>query len=150
MSVSVELKTKRDELSARILGLTAELCTVQAQIAALDTVIGIYDPDWKADEPKSKRRGRPPRTGSMKQLKLVIKDTNTRQLTLEILRNAQRPITLSECANAFAERHGIALDDPVLPMMGKTLTPVLTKLLADGRVRHTATAGQQPHWEIAA
>ncbi len=149
MSVSVELKTKRDELSARIQALSAELCTVQAQIAALDTVIGIYDPDWKADEPKSKRRGRPPRTGSMKQLKSVIKDTNTRQLTLEIIRTAQRPITLSECASAFAERHGIAFDDPMVMMIGKTLTPVLTKLHADGRVRHAATAGEEPNWEIA-
>ncbi len=117
------------------LALSAELGAVQEQIVALDTVIGIYDAEWKPDEPVSKRRGQPPKAGSMKHLKSVIKDTNTRQLTLEILRKAQRPITLGACANAVAERHGIAANDPMVPMIGKTLAPVLAKLQADGRVR---------------
>ena len=64
------------------------------------------DPDWTVDKPTRKRRGRPSRSGSMEQLNSGLRDTNTRQLTLEILRKAQRPITLRECANAFAERHG--------------------------------------------
>lgn len=151
MSVPVELKTKRAELSARVQELVAEVSACQVQIAARDTVIRIYDPEWKVEAPAGKRRGRPPMAGSLKQLKLIIKGTNTRQLTLEILRKADRPVTLSECTSTFAEKHGIADDDPMVPAIGKTLTSVLAKLKADGRVRTASTmAGHEQHWEIAA
>jgi hypothetical protein len=50
------VETKKEELSARFQALSAELGTVQAQITAHDT-----DPEWKAGEPMSNRRGRLPK-----------------------------------------------------------------------------------------
>lgn len=59
MGVPEELKAKRSELAGRARDLTAALAELQAQIAAVDKVISIYEPEWKSEEQPKRRRGRP-------------------------------------------------------------------------------------------
>ncbi|WP_287320736.1 hypothetical protein [Mesorhizobium sp.] len=44
---------KADELTGRIRDLKAELTDLQAQIAAVDKVIAIYEPEWNPSSLRS-------------------------------------------------------------------------------------------------
>lgn len=150
MSVSDELKAKRDELAGRVRDLTAELADLQAQISAVDRVISIYEPEWKPEQPP-KRRGRPPKADSAKDLDKIIGGTNKRHMTLEILRTARRPLSTAECAREFATRHGLLEDDPRVTTIGNRLSSILDALQKAGRVRHAGLLdGHRRQWEIAA
>lgn len=150
MGVSDELKAKREELAGRVRDLTAELADLQAQIAAVDTVIAIYEPEWKPEQPQ-KRRGRPPKAESVKELDRIIGGTNKRQMTLDILRTARRPLSTAECAAEFASRHGLSESDPRVTVIGNRLSSVLDALHKAGRVRHAGMIdGHRRQWEIAA
>ncbi|WP_173934946.1 hypothetical protein [Chelativorans sp. Marseille-P2723] len=150
MSVSDELKAKRGELAERIRDLTAELADVQAQMAAVDTVIAIYEPEWKPEQPQ-KRRSRPPKAESIKELDKIIGGTNKRQMTLDILRTATRPMSTAECAAEFATRHGLSENDPRVTVIGNRLSSILDALQKAGRVRHAGMLdGHRKQWEIAA
>jgi hypothetical protein len=94
MGVADELKAKRGELAGHAHELAATLAELQGQIAAVDKVISIYEPEGQPQ----KRRGRPPSAMSAKELDKLIGGTNKRQMTLEILRTARRPMSTAECA----------------------------------------------------
>lgn len=150
MGVSDELKAKRCELAGRVLDLTTQIAELQAQIAAVDTVIAIYEPTWKPEQPQ-KRRGRPPKAESIKELDKIIGPTNKRQMTLEILRTARRPLSTAECAAEFASRHGLPENDPRVTVIGNRLSSILDSLHKAGRVRHAGMLdGHRRQWEIAA
>lgn len=151
MGVPDDLKVKRGELTARVRDLMAELAEMQVQIAAVDKVISIYEPEWKPEEQPRKRRGRPPKAESVKELDRIIGSTNKRQMTLDILRTARRPLSTAECAQEFATRHGLTEDDPRVTIIGKRLSPVLDALQKAGRVRHAGLLdGHRRQWEVAA
>ncbi|MDX8437161.1 hypothetical protein RFN25_27425 [Mesorhizobium abyssinicae] len=101
MGVSDELKSKRSERAGRPRGWRRP-CDLQAQIAAVDKVISIYEPEWRPEDQPQKRRGRPPTAMSANELDKLIGGTNKRQMTLEILRTARRPLSTAECAQEFA------------------------------------------------
>jgi hypothetical protein len=127
------------------------MAELQAQIAAVDKVISIYEPEWKPEEQPRKRRGRPPKSESLKELNAIIGGTNKRQMTLEILRTARRPLSTAECAKEFAARHGLADDDSRVSIIGTRLSAVLDALQKAGRVRHAGLLdGHRRQWEIAA
>lgn len=150
MGVSDELKAKRGELAERARDLTAELADLQTQISAVDTVITIYEPEWKPEQPQ-KRRGRPPKAESIKELDKIIGGTNKRQMALDILRTARRPMSTAECAIEFASRHGLAADDTRITAIGNRLSSILDSLQKAGRVRHAGLLdGRRRQWEIAA
>ncbi|TIO54648.1 MAG: hypothetical protein E5X80_06930 [Mesorhizobium sp.] len=151
MGVPEELKAKRCELAGRARELAAALAELQAQIVAVDKVISIYEPEWKPAEQPKKRRGRPPMAMSAKELDKLIGGTNKRQMTLEILRTARRPLSTAECAQEFATRHGLSGDDPQVALIGNRLSSILDALQKAGRVRHAGMLdGHSRQWEIAA
>ncbi|MDX8502259.1 hypothetical protein RFM41_30215 [Mesorhizobium sp. VK25A] len=65
-------------------------------------MISIYEPEWRPEDQPQKRRGRPPTAMSANELDKLIGGTNKRQMTLEILRTARRPLSTAECAQEFA------------------------------------------------
>lgn len=151
MGVSDELKAKRGELAGRARELAAALAELQAQIAAVDKVISIYEPEWRPEDQPRKRRGRPPTGASAKELDKLIGGTNKRQMTLEILRTARRPLSTAECAQEFATKHGLSGDDPRVALIGNKLSSILDALQKAGRVRHAGMLdGHRRRWEIAA
>lgn len=149
--VSGELKSKRAELSERVSALAAELAEVQAQVAAIDKVIAIYEPDWQPEAKPRKRRGRAIKSEALKELDGIIGETNKRQMTLDILRTAEGPMSTAECAERFAERHGLTADDPRLGTIANRLSSTLDSLYKANRVRHAPDAEDgRRRWEIAA
>ena len=152
MDVAGKLKEKRGELAERMRALEAEMTQVRGQMDALTKVIGIYEPDWQPEDASARpRRRRSGKSEEAKELDRVIGGTNKRQATLEILWEAERPMSTAECAVAFAERHGVPADDPRIGTISNQLSAVLDGLQRAGRVRYAGTVdGRRRQWEIAA
>lgn len=91
-----------------------------------------------------------PRTAA-KELDRLIGGTNKRQMALDILRTAKRPLSTAECAQEFATRHGLSGDDPRVALIENRLSSILDALQKAGRVRHAGMLdGNRRQWEIAA
>jgi hypothetical protein len=96
-------------------------------------------------------RRRPPKSDEERELDRVIGRTNKRHMTLEILRQAARPMSTADCAQEFATRHGLASDDPRIGTISNRLSAVLDALHKAGRVRHAGMVdGRRRQWQIAA
>ena len=87
----------------------------------------------------------------MKKAKEIIGRMNKRQMTLDILRTAGRPLSTADCAAEFARRHEIDADDAILAAISSRVSPVLGNLQKAGRVRHAGHLdGHRRLWEIDA
>jgi hypothetical protein len=154
MDIVEDLKRKRAELTERIQAVIREHLALQGQVVALDKVITLYEPDYtpeKAHGPR--RRGRPRNEGlaPAAEINALLSAVNKRQAVLEILRDADRPLTTAECAAKLAERLGLKDDDPRLGQIANRLSASLDSLTKAERVRHAGMVdGRRVLWEIAA
>ncbi|UVK48614.1 hypothetical protein BPNPMPFG_007000 (plasmid) [Mesorhizobium sp. AR07] len=71
---------------------------------------------------------------AVRELDKVIGETNKRQMTLDILRTAKRPMSTAECAQELATRHGCPGTIRAVTIIGKRLSPILSTLEKAGRV----------------
>lgn len=146
------LQDKRAALEERLATLSAEMAETQRQMAAIDTVIAMYDPDWKPATAVARRRK--PKTEAGMAFDAALGGVNKRQAVLSVLRDADHPLSTAECAAEIAARNGIAADDRVLPIIGNRISAVLDALRKTGRVRHAddgedRAPGHKRLWEIA-
>jgi hypothetical protein len=58
MDVARELRRKQDDLRANRQALVDQIAEIDRQIAAVDTVIQIYEPDYLPTKAKSRRTGK--------------------------------------------------------------------------------------------
>ncbi len=152
MNLADELKRKRAELKERLQELTREQVEVQAQIGALDRVIGIYDPGYApSDAPPPRGRPRKDDNMSVAEVKTLMKGLNKRQAVLEILREAREPLTTADCAAKLAAQIGLAVSHAQVSYIANKVSAVLDQLANNDRVRHAGMVdGRRYLWEIAA
>ena len=81
----------------------------------------------------------------------MLKDIDRRGFVLRTRREAGRPITTAECAQAFARETGLAEDDARLGQVANRFSQTLDQLAKADRVRRAGKAdGYRYLWEVAA
>jgi hypothetical protein len=113
MRVEDELNRKRAELLAEANALALRIATTKVQVSAIDEVIAIYDPAY-APERSAAAKSR--RAKDTRQLPLALDRINKSEALLEVLREAGQPLSTVDCTCRIAARHGVAANDPSLPL----------------------------------
>lgn len=148
MKVDEELKQKRAELIGEIEELTTRIHTINGQVAAIDQVIAIYDPAYA---PQGSAPAKPQRPKVSQQLPPELARINKNEAILEVLREAERPLSTADCTTRIAERNGADADDPSMPRFLTQVSAALIALTKRGRVHQAGTIDGRKHlWEIAA
>ena len=112
MRVDEELKLKRAELLGEVDELSARIQAINGQVSAIDQVIAIYDPAYA---PHGSAVTKPQRANATKQLPPEFARINKNEAILEVLREAERPLSTADCTSRIAERNGAAADNPSMP-----------------------------------
>jgi hypothetical protein len=145
--VADELKQKRSDIGAKIEELRAQIVSLTRQQAAFDVVIQTYEPEYSptgAPRPTARRK----RQG-VDEVSELLKDIDRRGFVLRTLREAGRPITMAECAQAFARETGLAEDDARLGQVANRFSQTLDQLAKANRVRRAGKAAGFRHlWEV--
>lgn len=145
--VADELKRKRAEIDTKIEELRAQIVSMERQQAAFYVVIQSYEPEYSpagAPRPTARRK----RQG-VDEVSEMLKDIDRRGFVLRTLREAGRPITTAECAQAFARQTGLAEDDARLGQVGNRFSQTLDQLAKANRVRRAGKADGFRHlWEV--
>jgi hypothetical protein len=150
MQIVDELKRKRGEVCGRIDVLRSEISALEEQRTAFDTILKVYDPDYRPEEVVSARIRRTSKV-SASSVTPLLKGVDKRGSLLRMLREADGPISTGECARLLARQIGIADGDPRLGQLGNVLSRDLDKLVKNGRVRYAPVGdGGRRLWEIAA
>lgn len=148
MKVDEELKRKRAELLGEVEEFTARIQAINGQISAIDQVIAIYDPAYAL---LGTAAPKPPRPKAAKQLPPEFARINKNEAILEVLREAEQPLSTADCTSRIAERNGADADDPSMPRFLTQVSAALIALTKRGRVRQAGTVDGRKHlWEIAA
>lgn len=148
MRVDEELKRKRAELLDEVEELKAKIQAIDGQVSAIDQVIAIYDPAYA---PQGSAATKPQRPRAPKQLPPEFARINKNEAILEVLREAEHPLSTADCTFRIVERNGADADDPSMPRFLTQVSATLIALTKRGRVRQAGTIDSRKHlWEIAA
>lgn len=109
VSVVEELRAKLLEPDARIKAAKAEIAIMDMQQAAVQTVIGVVDPE--AISPVVPKARSFDRSTPGRRVTDLLKGRNVRGGVLDILREAEAPILAGDLAEQFLKREGV--DTPI-------------------------------------
>jgi hypothetical protein len=144
--VDEELKRKRAELLGEVEELTTRIQAINGQVSAIDQVIAIYDPNYA-----SQGAAKPQRPRAAQQLPPEFARINKNEAILEVLHEAERPLSTADCTPRIAERNGADAEDLSMPRFLTQVSATLIALTKRGRVRQVGTIDGRKHlWEIAA
>jgi len=145
MEVVRELRRKQDELRSDRQDLIDKIAKIDTDIAAVDTVIQIYEPDHAPLKAKPRRAGiRSPFLGGL------LTDDNLSARILNTLRLAQTPISSHECAIRVASQKNVPEDDPRMPDIANTVAISLSGLAKRSRVEQIKGDGRAFLWKVSA
>jgi 3,4-dihydroxy-2-butanone 4-phosphate synthase len=113
VKVEEGLKRKRAELLSEIEELKLRVETIKKQVAAIDEVIELYNP---AHTELLVARTERKRARQEVPILHELARPNKTAAILEALREAGQPASSADCANRIALKHGVAADDPALPV----------------------------------
>ena len=97
-----------------------------------------------ADLPLATRRKRQ----GVDEVSELLKDIDRRGFVLRTLREAGRPITTAECAQAFARENGLAEDDARLGQVANRFSHTLDQLAKANRVRRAGKVGDHVQFPV--
>lgn len=136
-----EILEKRSGLVARRRELKGELTRLAADIAAIDRVTRMLDPDH---QPKADPSRRQAASGLYPRGELTA-------AALDTLRRITRPATSVECGTAILEAKGRAHDAELLGQVVNRVSAIFSQKADAGQVRRAGNGeGRQLLWEIAA
>lgn len=147
MGIEEELKRKRTELLGEVEQLALKIETIKKQVAAIDQVIAIYDPAYKAS-----LAARTNRKLARQEVPLpaALVELNKTAAILDVLREAGEPLSSADCTSRIAAKHGVEADDPALLRFVTHISAGLSSLVKRKRVRQVGTIdGHKKLWEIA-
>jgi hypothetical protein len=137
--VTDELLVKRGEFVARRRVLKGELTKLAADIAAIDRVIRMVDPDHQTVEQQVERK--------------AISPFVSGELTpaaLEALRKLG-PTTSSACAEAILSAKGMPTDPATVAHVANRVSAIFSQKANNGQVSRAGSGtGRQLIWQIAA
>jgi hypothetical protein len=133
------LVEKRGELAGQAEHHGRELKRLARELGHLDAAIRLFDPDYRADGVRARRRPRRQRFGQ----------GECQRLILEALRDAAGPLSERALAQALATRKGLDSDPAALAQLHKTAQGVLRRLAAKGVARAVESGDGARAWERA-
>lgn len=140
-SASEELQERRRERVDRCRELKAELTRLKREIGALDEVLLMLDPSYRAEAARPNRRGPP--------TAMPFQRGEMPAAALEALRTIGRPASSAECARAMLAAKGIADDEPLQAQVAARVTALLSQKATVGQVRRAGNGdGRQVLWQI--
>ncbi|BDA85464.1 hypothetical protein Sa4125_30060 [Aureimonas sp. SA4125] len=145
MGFEDDLKARRAGVAAEIAELRSRISVLEGVLLSFDGIIHFYDPSAAvaAPLPKAKISRHP--------LPLQLQQINKTEAVFQTLREAGRPISTGECAEAIGIRHGVDPADPALKRFSSNVSATLSGLMKRDRVRQVRAAdGIKNLWEIAA
>lgn len=145
MSIVHELQKKQDDLKTDRQALVDQIAKIDHQIGAIDTVIGIYDPNHAPARKEPRKNGK---RGNF--LDGLFAADNFNALILDALRLAKTPITYQECGIRVALQKGIQKDDPRVREIAGRVAIQLSGLEKRNRVEKIEGEGRASLWRIAA
>jgi hypothetical protein len=145
MEVVRELRRKQDELRSDRQVLIDQIAKIDTDIAAVDTVIQIYEPGHAPAKVKTRRAG--PRGAFLGGL---FADDNLSARILNTLRLAQTPISSHECEIRVASQKNVPEDDPRMPDIAIRVAISLSGLAKRSRVEQIKGDGRSFLWKVAA
>ena len=149
VSVVEEFRAKLSELDARIEAAKAEIAILDEQRAAVQIVIGVFDP--RAVTPAVPKARSSDCSTPGRRVTDLLKGRNVRGDVLDILREAEAPILAADLAEQFLKREGV--DTPIYgigPNLAGRFAGLLDRMAESGIVRSSpAPDGRRRLWEIA-
>lgn len=144
MDVVRELRRKQDDLKADRKALVDQIAEIDRKIAAVDTVIQIYEPEYS---PRNAAAQRTCKRGQI--LGGLFAEDNLSARILNTLRLAQTPISTHECAIRVAQQKEIAEDDPRMSEIAGRVSIQLSGLAKRNRVEQIKGDGRASLWRVA-
>lgn len=139
-----DLQRKRAEFVARRRVLKGELTRLAADIAAIDRVARMVDPDYR---PETTPRGRPAKVEGAKH---PFAPGEMVGAALNALRSLDRPASSGECAQAMLSALGAPANDEVLATLTNRVSALLAQKAEGGQVLRAGNGnGRQVLWKIA-
>lgn len=150
VDVVSELKEKLVEIDAQIERLRREIDALDDQRAAFETVIKVYDPEFRmAVAPLKRRHGSSKETAGSRVTE-ILKGKNNRHVVLDILRRSEKPATSVEVARLFSKDAELGEEAEGLETaLASRFSATLDGLQKQGLVKHAGTVDGRKHlWEI--
>ncbi|HEX3747676.1 MAG TPA: hypothetical protein VHW09_27260 [Bryobacteraceae bacterium] len=136
--VITALLRKYTEILTLLRAKDAEAAELRAQLLVLSKAISIYKPGFDASEIFPKRSHKH---------NLHFPRGMFYRVVMDILREADRPLSAGELARAALERQGAPTDAATVNQFRQTLNGALVKYARDGRI--VRREGERPQrWEL--
>ena len=133
------LVAKRAELAGRIEQCHRELERLVANVSYLDGSIKLFAPDYKLEGLRVKTH---------RQRNQYFHQGECQRLVLEILRDAEEPLSARQIAEALVERKALEATPAIIEQMRKNAWGVLRRLAGNGVIRDTGTEGGSKTWKV--
>lgn len=138
------LLEKRRELMSRRRQLKGELTRLAADVAAIDRVFRMMDPDYRPEAPE---KTFPDRHTSAKN---PFQPGKMTVAMLEALRLLDRPVTSAECATAMLSNGGFDVDGETMAVVVNRVSALLGQKAGGGQIERVGHGdGRQVLWQVA-
>lgn len=133
------LVSKRSEVAGQIISYQAEISRLQESLSHLDGSIKLFAPEYDLRTIKSKR------TNTRNQY--FVKG-EAQRLTLDVMREAGKPLNNLEITAQLLERKGIEATEAITARIQKNVFAVIHRLEARHIVREIDNGAGVMKWEI--
>lgn len=135
------LISKYSELAGELDEMRKQVRNLEADLAHIGSTIKIFDPHYPISQIKPKKKFK--RIPGMKQ-------GDTYKLTLEILRDTRKPLTITDITNQMTQKMIIPLDDKDRANLRKRVEGTIDRLQGQGTIKRVASIGDKRMalWEL--
>lgn len=134
------LVAKRSELSGEIDYHQNKIRQVKAKLAAVDTAIKVFDPDYNLQTIRTKAR---------RSKNQFFKHGESNTLLMDLIRDAKRDISTADIVDEAARRKGIDLDEIGRRAFSASIFTVLKRLQSKDIIREVDRIDSVIIWRIA-
>ncbi|MDV7341359.1 hypothetical protein RYZ26_17250 [Terasakiella sp. A23] len=135
------LITKYAELAGELDELRKQVRDLKGSLAHIGSTIKIFDPNYPISQIKPKKK-----------LKVIpgLKNGDTNKMTLEILRDSRKPLTVSDITAMLSEKLIVPLDENDRENLKKRVEGTIDRLQSQGTVKRIASIGPKSMalWEL--
>ena len=132
------LVAKRGQLAGRIEQCRRELERLVADVGHLDGSIKLFAPDYKLESIRAK---------VPRQRNQFFRQGECQRLVLEIFRDAEKPLSARQIAEALVNRKGLEATPAMIEQMRKNVWNIVRRLAGNGVIRDAGTEGGGKTWK---
>jgi len=135
------LISKYSELAGELDEMRKQVRTLEGDLAHIASTIKIFDPHYPISQIKPK-----------KVIKRIpgLKNGDTNKMTLEILRDSRKPLTVSDITAMLSDKLIVPLDENDRENLKKRVKGTIDRLQSQGTVKRIASIGPKSMalWEL--